>query len=81
MTFPALKEYQLWTHENVLSWGQYRELMPEHVLVDRQLLDANPQVETSFAKSKVKEYLKLLEGAGNVPKRVRGGKAVKTVKR
>ena len=79
--FPVLKVYQLWTHENVLSWGQYRELMPEHVLVDRQLLDANPQVEASFTQSKVKEYLKLLEGARNVPKRVRGGRAVKAVER
>jgi hypothetical protein len=79
--FPVLKVYQLWTHENVLSWGQYRELKPEHVLVDRQLLDANPQVEASFTQSKVKEYLKLLEGAGNVPKRVRGGRAVKAVER
>ena len=79
--FPVLRVYQLWTHENVLSWGQYRELKPEHVLVDRQLLDANPQVEASFTQSKVKEYLKLLEGAGNVPKRVRGGRAVKAVER
>jgi hypothetical protein len=81
VTFPALKVYQVWTHENVLSWGQYRELLPEHVLVNRQLLDANPQVEASFTQSKVKEYLKLLEGAGNVPTRARGGRAVKAVQR
>ena len=61
VTFPALKVYQVWTHDNVISWGQKRELMPEHVLDDRQLLDANPQVEASFTNSKVKEYLKLLE--------------------
>ena len=62
ITFPELKVYQIWTHENVISWGQYRELMPEHVLLDRQFLNDNPQVEASFAKSKVMDYLKLLEG-------------------
>jgi hypothetical protein len=71
---PELKVYQIWTHENAVSWGQYRELLPEHVLLDRQRLNEYPQVEASFAKSKVRDYLKLLDKAGNLPTRKRGGK-------
>ena len=25
ITFPELKVYQIWTHDNVVSWGQYCE--------------------------------------------------------
>ena len=73
-----IKLMKRWTHENVISWGQYRELMPEHVLVDRQFLNNYPQVEASFAKSKVRDYLKLLDKAGNLPTRKRGGKGSET---
>ena len=52
--------------------------MPEHVLVDRQFLNNYPQVEASFAKSKVRDYLKLLDKAGNLPTRKRGGKGSET---
>ena len=76
ITFPALQVYQIWTHENVLSWGQYRFLHEEHVLVTRELLDENPQVEASFAKSKVKEYLRLLDTSAKPPRDKRGGKVV-----
>ena len=71
----------MWTHKHVLSWGQYRELSPERVLMDHQLLDDNPQKEVSFNRFKVRGYLKLLEKAGNVPTRKRGERVVKAVKR
>ena len=74
VTFPALQVYQVWTHENVLSWGQYRVRLNEHVLVARKLLDENPQVEASFAKSKVKEYMRLLDVAVNKPREKKEGK-------
>ena len=54
--------------------------MPEHVLLDRQLLNDNPQVEASFAKSKVRDYLKLLDKAEKLPTRKRGGRVVKAIK-
>ena len=75
-----MKIYQIWTHENVISWGQYRKLMPEHVFLDRRLLNDNPQVEAFFAKSKVRDYLKLLDKAENLPTRKRGGRVVKPIK-
>ena len=76
ITFPELQVYQIWTHENVLSWGQYRSLHEGHVLVTREFLDENPQVEASFAKSKVREYLRLLDTSAKSPRDKGGGKVV-----